>query len=106
MCHCPMPSDVASLLVYISYGKTIPVANLRVKLADTDSVKVQGSNKPSSSVSGGMTLSPSAQNVVAATTGSGMGAYQFTPAFTLILLPSTYAGVYQSVVVATAISGP
>ena len=33
-----------------------PVANLRVKLADTDSVKVQGSNKPSSSVSGGMTL--------------------------------------------------
>ena len=83
-----------------------PVANLRVKLADTDSVKVQGSNKPSSSVSGGMTLSPSAQNVVAATSGSGMGAYQFTPAFTLILPPSTYAGVYQSVVVATAISGP
>lgn len=56
MCHCPMSSDVASLLVYVSYGKTIPVANLRVKLADTDSVKVQGSNKPSSSVSGGMTL--------------------------------------------------
>jgi hypothetical protein len=52
MCHCPMPSDVASLLVYISYGKTIPVANLRVKLADTDSVKVQGSNKHSSSVAG------------------------------------------------------
>lgn len=35
-----------------------------------------------------------------------MGAYQFTPAFTLILPPSTYAGAYQSGVVATAISGP
>ncbi len=87
-------------------GKKINVAQLKVRLLDASIQKVQGYGTPSAVLKSDTSLSDEAQTLMSAPTGSGMGTYSLLPEFTLLVLPSTYAGSYASVVTATVVSGP
>lgn len=90
-------------------GKTIAVANFKVRLQNAN-ISIHegggGNDLPVSDIASYTSLSGTADRLMLAAAGEGMGWYDFTPDFSLDLAAETYAGTYQSTVTVGIISGP
>lgn len=91
---------------FVDGGNTIGVANFKAKLDDANINVVAGNTAPTSSIIAYTSLSTTAQTLLSAAVGNGMGSYNFVPDFTLDVAASTYAGSYTSTVTVAIISGP
>jgi hypothetical protein len=85
---------------------TIPVSGFRATLLDANIVTTSGNTKPTSSMTSATALSTTAQTLVSAAAGAGMGTYTATPTFTLAVPANTFAGSYTSTVTVAIVSGP
>lgn len=85
---------------------TIPVANFKVKQDQVGIVTVSGNTAPTSLVTTFQSLSATPLKVLQATGGSGMGTYDYTPAFQLTVPASAVAGAYTANVTVSINSGP
>ena len=86
--------------------KTIAVANFKVRVTDANITLVDGNTKPTSSITAYTSLSGTAQALMSAASGNGMGNYTYVPDFQLTIPAETYAGTYTSVVTVAIVSGP
>jgi len=86
--------------------KTIAVANFKVRVTDANITLVDGNTKPTSSITSYTSLSGTAQALMSAAAGNGMGSYTYVPDFQLTIPAETYAGTYTSVVTVAIVSGP
>ena len=86
--------------------KTIAVANFKVRVLDANITLVDGNTKPTSSITAYTSLSGTAQALMSAASGNGMGQYTYVPDFQLTVPAETVAGTYDSVVTVAIVSGP
>ena len=85
---------------------TITVGNFKVKLDAGNIATVAGNTAPTSQITSYTALSGTAQSLLSAALGAGMGTYTFVPDFSLDLAAETYAGTYTSTVTVAIIAGP
>ena len=85
---------------------TIPVANFKVKQDLVKIITVSGNTAPSSLVTTFQSLSVTPLKVLQATSGAGMGTYDYTPDFQLTVPASQGAGAYTANVTVSINSGP
>jgi hypothetical protein len=91
---------------FVDGGNTIAVANFDARLLDANISTVAGNTAPTSSITTYTALSTTAQTLLSAAVGDGMGSYTFVPDFTLDVAASTFAGTYTSTVTVAIVSGP
>ncbi len=91
---------------FINGARIIPVSQMGVELPQSAITVVSGSNAPTSLVTSYAALSTAAQTLLTASGSDGIGVYQFTPNFRLILPADTYAGAYTSTLTITIVGGP
>ncbi len=91
---------------FVATGGTIPVGQLKVQVRQSSITTVSGNAPPVSLVTSYQPLSGSPLKLIAASPGSGMGTYDFTPEFQLTLPASVYAGAYAASLTASINSGP
>ncbi len=85
---------------------TISVGNLKVQVNPSSIATVSGNTPPVSVVTSLQPLSSSPLKLIAASPGTGMGTYDFTPDFQLTLPASAYAGSYTASFTTSINSGP
>ncbi len=91
---------------FTSSSNTIPVSGFRATLADASVTTVGGNTKPTSNMTTAAVLSTTAQTLLTAAANTGLGTYNATPTFTLLVPADTKAGSYTSTVTVTIVSGP
>jgi plastocyanin len=92
---------------FTSPGGTIPVANFKVQLLASKVTTVSGNAPPVTRVTSFQPLSnTSPLKLLSAGAGEGMGSYDFTPDFELMVPASTAAAVYEAALVVSINSGP
>ena len=91
---------------FVATGGTIPVGQLKVQVRQSSITTVSGNAPPVSAVTSYQPLSVSPLKLIAASPGSGMGTYDFTPEFQLTLPASVYAGAYAASLTASINTGP
>ena len=87
-------------------GHAISRSGFRLALPDTSIGVVRGNTPPVSQMPGMTTLSDTAQVLVRAATGEGIGEYLFCPTFELDVPAEAYMGQYVSFVTVQIVSGP
>jgi hypothetical protein len=87
-------------------GKTIGVALMDMQLLDESIVIADGNTKPTSSMTSMTTLSDTPQTLASAAVDAGMGAYDLTPTFQLLVPAETYAGAYTATFTVSILSSP
>jgi hypothetical protein len=80
--------------------------NLKVRVNPSSIATVSGSTPPVSVVTSLQPLSSSPLKLIAASPGTGMGTYDFTPDFQLTLPASAYSGSYTASFTTSINSGP
>ena len=85
---------------------TIPAANLKVQVQQSGITTVSGNSLPVSLATSYQPLSASPLKLIAASPGTGMGTYDFTTEFELMLPASAYAGEYTASLTTSINSGP
>jgi hypothetical protein len=92
---------------FTSVGGTIPVGNFRIRLLDSSVVIVSGGAPPLAQVTTYQALSIALPlKILSAVVSTGMGTYNFTPDFRLVVPASTVPGSYQASIVVSVNSGP
>jgi hypothetical protein len=87
-------------------GGSIPVANFKVRLLQTNIVTVSGNTAPTTSIGTLAPLSGTPTRLLSAALNAGMGQYNYTPDFQLTVPGSTAAGAYTANVSVSINSGP
>lgn len=88
-------------------SKTIPLTGLDITLLDANIAKIDGhATKPVSTITDGLTLTGTGQNMVSAAINTAMGSYTIQPTFTLDVPAETYAGTYNTTVTLIMITAP
>ncbi len=84
----------------------IAVANFKVQLLGSKIVKISGNTSPASGATTFQPLGATPLKLLSASTGQGMGTYDYTPDFQLTVPAQALAGTYQAVVTVSINSGP
>ena len=92
---------------FTATGGTIPVGNFRIRLLDSGVVVVSGGAPPLSQATTYQALSTALPlKILSAVASAGMGTYDFTPDFRLVVPASAVPGSYQASIVVSVNSGP
>ena len=92
---------------FSAVGGTIPAANFKVQQLQSRITVNSGNTPPLTQVGSYQALSNTIPlKLLSAAAGTGMGSYDFTPEFRLIVPASTTPGEYRASLVVSVNSGP
>lgn len=92
---------------FVSGSNSIDVSNFMIMIDQANVVTQSGNTAPQSQVATFQSLSDTTPlKILSAAAGTGMGSYQFTPDFRLVVPGETAAGDYQSLMTVTINAGP